>query len=263
MLTLTMMHDQYLGTESSTNHSITAAFHWSRGAALLNRKLSADIEPSHRDALWACAGLLGALAFLSLHAKTPEEVWPIRPSSRTDLDWLKMCEGKKEIWKIADPSRTDSIFYQTGPDFTRFSSPRSAPRPDLQELPPELLQLCKFDDASTRDQNPYLAPASFLAHIINLDGSTENIGIFLSFLGCLPQDYKQLLRQKDPAAMLVLAYWYAKMCQCQQWWIWRRACLEGQAICMYLRRYHSGDKNILDAIQYPESICITQALLIR
>lgn len=81
------------------------AYHWSQGAALLNRKLSIGIEPEERDALWACAGLLGALALSSISATTPEEAWPLKQTSPSDLDWLKMCEGKREIWKIADPRR--------------------------------------------------------------------------------------------------------------------------------------------------------------
>jgi hypothetical protein len=260
VLTLTLMHDRYLGIESSTEQSAAIAFHWSRGAALLNDKLSTGIEPSERDALWACAGLLGALSFSSIQAKTPEEAWPLKPSSPSDLEWLKMSEGKKEIWKIADPLRVDSVFYSMVPDFMQYASPTSS-RSELQKLPPELIQLCKLDDASMQDNSPYLTCASFLTQTINLECNTHNMGVFLSFFGCMHPDYKQLLGQRDPCALLLLAYWYAKMCQCQQWWIWRRAFLECQAICRYLIRYHGDDGNILNAVRYPEMICATQQLL--
>jgi hypothetical protein len=66
---------------------------------LLNDKLSTSIEPSERDALWACAGLLGALSFSSIQAKTPEEAWPLKPSSPSDLEWLKMSEGRRRSGK--------------------------------------------------------------------------------------------------------------------------------------------------------------------
>jgi hypothetical protein len=258
-----MMHDRYLGTESSIRQSTAIAFHWSRGAALLNNKLSANIDPSERDALWACAGLLGALAFSSIEAKTPEQAWPLKPSSLSDLDWLKMSEGKKEIWKIADPLRADSVFHPMVPDFLQYASPNSSSSSgsELQKLPNELIYLCRLNDTSMQNTNPYLASASFIAHTIDIECSTHNVGMFLSFFGCMHPHFKQLLGQRDPCALLLIAYWYVKMCQCQQWWIWRRASLECQAICRYLTLYHGGDGNILNAVRYLETIYASQVFL--
>ena len=103
------MHDQHIAREPSTKLSAAIAFHWSQGASLLNRRLSDGIRPSDRDALWACAGLLGALSFASSPATTPEEAWPLKLDSPSDLDWLKMTEGKKAIWRIADPMRGNHL----------------------------------------------------------------------------------------------------------------------------------------------------------
>ncbi|MCJ1472113.1 hypothetical protein MMC13_000760 [Lambiella insularis] len=237
------------------------AFHWSQGAALLNQKLSTGLDPSDRDPIWACAGLLGALTCSSIHAKTPEEAWPLKQSSSSDLDWLKMSEGKKAIWKIADPLRPDSVFHRVAPDFSQYASVSLSSMAELQKLPPELLQLCKLDDASKLEHNPYLVSASFLAQTINIECNSQTVGIFLSFFGCMHEDYRLLLAEKDPCAMLLLAYWYAKVSQCQQWWLWPRAYLECQSICRYLTCYHGNDSNILSAVRYPETICATQALL--
>lgn len=254
------MHDKHLCLESKTPQPIALALHWSRGAALLNEKLSAPIKPSERDALWLCAGFLGALAFSSIEARTPEEAWPLKPDSPSDLDWLKLSEGKKAIWTITDPMRSDSLFSSACPNFMQFaSSPFSVS--ELQKLPPEIIQICHLDEASSPVNNPYLATATFLAQTIDLECNPHTIGVFLSFFGCMHPDYKQLLIQKDPGALVLLAYWYAKMCQCQQWWIRRRACSECQAICIYLTRYHGDDGDILTAIRYPEMICAAQILL--
>lgn len=258
VLTLTIMHEQYLGIESSTDQSTAMAYHWSRGAALLNQKLSAGVHPSERDALWACAGLLGALAFSSIQAKTPEEAWPLKPSSPTDLQWLTMSEGKKVIWKIADPTRPDSVFYPMNADFLQYASSKLCNKSELQTLPLELIHLCKLNDASTYESNPYLPSASFLAQTIDMECDLNNVARFLGFFASMRAAYKRLLEQKDPCALLLLAYWYAKMCQYQMWWIWRRAYLECQAICRYLIRYHSGDSNIVKAVRYPLTICATQ-----
>jgi hypothetical protein len=156
VLTVTLFHEQYLGIGVGTNQSTAIAFHWSQGAALLNSKLSCAIEPSERDALWACAAMLGALVFSSIQAKTPEEAWPLW-SSPSDLDWLTLCEGKKEIWKITNPMRKDSVFHSIIPNF--LASPSACSNTDLRKLPPELIELCRLDDIPLQEDNPYLEPA--------------------------------------------------------------------------------------------------------
>ncbi|MCJ1387484.1 hypothetical protein MMC18_000327 [Xylographa bjoerkii] len=244
----------------SVELSSAIAFHWARGAALLNRRLSDGIKSSERDALWACASLLGALGFSSICAKTPEEAWPLKRSSPSDLDWLKMCEGKKALWKIADPTRADSVFYPMVPYFKQFD-PFVSSGQELEKLPAELTHLCGLDGTPMQDSNPYIASLSFLAHTSNIECNTHNLGMFLSFFGCMHPDFRRLVDQKDSRALLLLAYWYAKVCRCQQWWLWRRANLECQAICRYLRRYHSDDDNILNATRYPEMMSVSQVLL--
>lgn len=253
------MHDRHLGIGSRTKQSAAIAFHCSRGAALLNSRLSGSINPSERDALWACAGLLGASTFASVEATTPEEAWPLKSErSSSDLDWLKMSESKKAIWKIADPSRPDSIFHSLLPDVMRFSSvlPCSLSESELRCLPLELVQLCGLavDSTQALRDNPYVASASFLARAINVECTTSNVGVFFGFFGCMHPNMKQLICQRDPVALLLVAYWYVKMGQCRQWWIWRRSRLEGMAICRYLRKHYGDDENVLGALRWPESM---------
>ena len=248
VLTLTLMHDQHLAPELNSKLTAAIAFHWSQGAYLLNRRLSDGIVPSERDALWACAGLLGALSFASSPAHTPEESWPLKPHSPSDLDWLRMTEGKRAIWKIADPMREDSLFYPMVPNFMQFATPDSCSA-ELQKLPPELIQLCNIHDSITPDSNPYLAAASFLARMIGIECSAQNFGSFLSLMGCMHRDFRELLEQKDPCALLLFAYWYAMISSLQEWWMLRRTSLECQAICTYLELHHGDDSNVLSTLR--------------
>ena len=245
IFTLTFQHDQYLGIGSPTENTAAMAFHWSRAAALLNERLTAGVAPAERDALWACAALLGALAFSSIEARHPEDVWPLHPAS--NLDWLRLTEGKKEVMRITDPMREDSIFRHTRPYFSQYASPNMASMDELQRLPATLFRLCKFDDTKLHSDDPYYGPASMLAQTQELECNLENAGRFLSFFGCLNLQFKRLLNQKDPCAMILLGYWYAKMCQCQQWYTWRRSYLESQAICNYLIHNYYHDTEIQNA----------------
>lgn len=257
VLTLTLMHDKYLSPSFNDSRSTAMAHHWSLGASLLNQKLSHGFQPSDRDALWASAGLLGALAISSIPAQTPEGAWPLSANGSADLDWLRMCQGKRAIWTVADPLREDSIFYPFVTDFLQsdfFAGP--PPIAALQQAWPEIMPLCGIDDAATLESNVCLASVLFLARTVDVDCTTANKGVFLTFFGSMHMDFEQELGRKYPPALLLLAYWYAKMCYCRQWWIWRRASLECQAICLYLKQHYANEKRILKALEYPEQVLL-------
>ncbi len=255
ILTLTYQHDQYLGIGLHADNAAAIAFHWSQAAALLNQQLSAGVKPKERDALWACAALLGALAFAAVDVSRPEDVWPLNPAS--NLGWLRLTEGKKEIMRLTDPMREDSIFQLTMSHFSQYASPNLATMAELRRLPSSLFRLCKLDDTTLHSGHPYYGPASMLAQTQDLVCTSENVGRFLSFFGSTGLDFLQLLHQKDPCAMILLGYWYAKMCQCQRWYTWRRSYLESQAICKYLQKnYRNAD--VLDATQDIQTKCAAE-----
>ncbi|EXJ88044.1 hypothetical protein A1O1_04971 [Capronia coronata CBS 617.96] len=239
MLTLTIMHDRYLGVDIGSKQSRAIAFHWSQGASMLNDKLTHGVQASEKDALWASAVFLATLAFASFDATSPEDAWPMRPSSPTDLDWLKLIEGKKEIWKIADPHRADSIFYPHIPKFQTLTQFLSASDADLSTLPPDLLTVCSITAACTSSTNPYLIPTATLSQMARVECTPETFGVYIGFFTSVDPGFKLLLARKDVAALLVLAHWYAKVCRLKQWWLWRRASFECRAICIYLCRFHT------------------------
>jgi hypothetical protein len=245
------VHDQYLGVGARSENAAASSFHWSRAAALLNERLSVGPEDAERDAIWACAALLGALAFCSVEGNTPEEVWPLSPSPEANLDWLRLTEGKKEIWNIADPTREDSIYRLVLPHFLRYASPNAASTEELKRM-------CKFHAASMQSENPYYNPVSVLAQTLDIECNRDNVGRFLSFFGCMSTEYKRLLQEKDPCAMLILAYWYAKVCHSRQWYLWRRTYLECQAICKYLLQHFENDADIVEAARDVQTKCAAE-----
>ena len=255
MLSLTLMHDRYLSAVPNTKLSTTEAFHWYQGTALFNSKIAGPIQPSERDAVYATAVCLGVIAFFYIEAKTPEEAWPLKPPSPLDLNWVSMSDGKRELSKVMQP-RGEKTPFQTLLPFenTKPRSTSSAAVPGLEALPAEFIQLCGLDASSTSDNNPYHDVASALAKSLHSDCKLTTILSFLSFIGSMLPEFKRLLKRKDPCALLLLAYWFAKMCQFPQWWIIGRAALEGQAICMYLQRYHGNDSDVQNLLQFPRML---------
>jgi hypothetical protein len=137
-----------------------------------------------------------------------------------------MSDGKKEVWKITQSLRADSIFQPLAPPkYMNFLEPSSTGS-GLETLPSEFIKLYGLDATSTPNNNPYYAAASSLAQSLNVDCIQSTILNFLCFISYMRLDYKGLLERKDPRALLLLACWYAKVCQYRHWWIWQRAALE-------------------------------------
>lgn len=253
VLALTLMHDRYLAAELNTKQTPSEAFHWFRSIALFNSRLSEPVQSSERDALWGTAALLGVIAFGYVEAEKPEEAWALAPPSSLDLNWLKMSSGKKEIWNITQPFRPDSVFQPLALEFTSFlPTPKG---PGLEALPPEFIGLYNLDAGSTTDNNPYHYPASALAKSLNSGSEYIAVLSFFSFVGHASPGYRQLLEQKNPRALLLLAYFYTQVCQYHRWWMRRRTMLECQAICIHLERNHEHETDIQALLKFPKMEC--------
>ncbi len=94
------MHDHHLSTVSNTKLSTTEAYHWYQATSTFNKQLSRPPQVEEQAALLTTAALLGTIAFCHIEARTSEEAWPLKPPSSSDLDWLRMSDGKKEVWKL-------------------------------------------------------------------------------------------------------------------------------------------------------------------
>lgn len=256
VLTLTLMHDRYKSSSEpwKTEPSEKETFHCYHGTGLFHKVLKQPLKDEDRDPLWGAAALLGAITIASIEAVTPEEAWPLKPPSPTDLDWLRMSDGKKEVWRLVDPLREDSVWrhaldYESHKD----PVPYDHPAPELNLLYPFLTKIYDFDPLTGgNDNDPYHTAASILVRLLELDCNHSTIMYFLSFLGHMDMRFRQLLHEKDPKAMLLLSWWYGKMCQYNVWWCSRRMKLEGQAICLYLEQRHPEQTDIIRLLDYPK-----------
>jgi hypothetical protein len=141
--TITAIHDRYLCASSSAKQIMTETYHCAQAAAIVNRKLSTPIQPCDRDALWTAVTLISVIAFSSMEASRPEEAWPLKSSSSSDLEWLRMSYGKKVIWEIADPLRNGGVFHKLASHCLQqyLLSIESMPAPEF--LLPVFIDLCK------------------------------------------------------------------------------------------------------------------------
>ncbi|KAF2876592.1 hypothetical protein BDV95DRAFT_561151 [Massariosphaeria phaeospora] len=238
VLSLTLLHDAYLTwhlPDLSAAHTHTSLQHWSIATKVFNDILSRPVANAHRDPIWATGALLGATVFAYVEPTDANEAWPLKPSDPCDLDWLKLSEGKKAIWEVANPLRPDSVFRSVASDL------KMAPRwvvedQDLSYLPLGLLQLFNIGPDSTIENNPYHLPALILARLQNLTPNPDNILDFLYFMGHMTHKFRNLLEIKDPRALWMLGWWFKKLEHGDLWWLTRRAKVEGRAIQIWLDR---------------------------
>lgn len=253
ILTIAATHDRFIQDRpGSHKQSVTETYHGARGAALLSRKLSAPIHDEDRDPLWASAAMLGIASMTAIEAANPLEAWPMKPSDNTDLSWLNMTAGKKAMWDVTDPFREESIFSSMKDSFSTFMI--KPPGRELDELEPDLVELCSLRSCDDLERNPYYEAISTLAGLRYLKCNRESIPFWLKYIGFMSPDFRRLLEVKDPRALLLTAYWYAPLCG-SVWWMARRARLESQSICLYLETYHFRDKEIQRLLELPKRTC--------
>ncbi len=209
--------------------------------------------------MWACARLLGCLAFSIVDADSVEEAWPLKPPDSNDLRWLGFCEGKSAIFKISDPLRDDSMFVPVRDQMAYFMSFKpDLPLPELRKtLPDELFELCSLDPGSTSPvlSSPYLAPMSLLAQLMPEECNQDSHPLFLGFFRTLQAGFKDLLTKKDPGALLLLLFWYSKVLVFDAWWLQKRANLEYLAISRYLVEACTDDQRVTKLVDLVQRRC--------
>ena len=252
--TLTLIHDRHTSASPFSRRTTTEIYHWSQAVALFNRKLSLPVQPHDRDPLWATASLLGTIALSSIDTSNPEEIWPLRQSDPSDLEWLRLNNGKKVMWGITNPTRADSIFHVLSDVYQGASPPDSSTEPGIEGVPLALIQLYDLDLPSTAASNPYHAAVHTLAPLLQIPCNPSTIPRFFRFPGSMTRAFERLLHQKDPRALLLMAFWYAAVCH-SVWWLTRRAWLECYAICIYLERYHANEMTIQELLHFPRLAC--------
>ena len=123
--------------------------------------------------------------------------------------------------------------------------------------PPFFCSVFGLSYNSTQADNPYHVAVSILAQIFYDNVDERTVYRFLSFVGQIDARYKCLLDKKEPRALLLLCYWYAKIAMSASWWQRKRSIVEGLFAFIWrhsvrimiaswvLGRCSNGHKNVL------------------
>lgn len=246
VLGVTASHDRHLQEHVTWAPFAAESYHLSHGIQLFQDKLSKPVIFQDKDALWIAAILLGVASFSSIATGVVEEAWPLVSE---DLAWLRLSEGKRVVFELTNPTRLDSAWRSSVETYvSALSKPKEA---QSRETPFD--HLCEDPGPKWPTSNPYEEIVPKLACLLDLECGETTFLPFLSFVMHINPHYGDAVEQRDPWAMLMLAYWFAKVCR-SRWWLARRAILSGLAICVYIERKFPDVERLQDACVWPRSI---------
>ena len=244
LMALTLMHLRSLTAGANAGPTREEAEHCYKAVSLFAKEVvvAANVQSSKQQGTLLCASaLIYNMAFANIEAKTPEEAWPLAPSSPVDLGWLKISNAKQKVSALAIPIGSDPLFTTLsssfGPEIEACESISAQP----SILPLGFVNL--FGLASRNLENPYFSPAIELGRIFGFEDVVHVTLGWIHFVNEVSDAFKDLLYQKDPRALLLLACWFSKLSNMPVWWYRHRAVLEGKAICLYLEKCDVGDLN--------------------
>ena len=236
---VTASHDRYLCQIATSRPCAAETYHMSQALASFQTILSRPIHPGDRDSLMIGASLLSVVTFFNLEAASLEDVWPL---ADCDLSWLSISDGKKTVWRLAGPLDKESLWRNAsklydGKGITKVAE--ITPRPSI------------FDHLYRGDSSagPYKS-ARELVRLLDMEPTEDTWLEFLSFTCHIDPPLKELLACRDPWALLMLCYWYMKVCRAV-WWVASRCIVQGLAICLYLERHHPDDAAVQSALCEP------------
>lgn len=258
VLALTTKHDRYLVRDGfgDPRRKALEYFHTGRAASLFNLQLSeADkATGTEHDMLWCTAVFLGSLASGTVDGNNPEEVWPLKDGTTGEaLSWLRVHEGLRLLWYLSQPFAPGRMFNQlvNTPDHNFMMTKLDPVIPSgIDGVPADFVELCGMDENSTLENHPYQKAVRTLVPLMDLPWTGINRLKFMSFSAMMDPRYKQLLREKDVPALVLLAWWYALVLK-SQWYLSKRASLECRSICMYLGRKCPDNELVQRLLRFP------------
>ena len=251
VLSLTLLHDAHLITSPTsplaTTYQESALTHWNTATKLFNAVLSRAIPPSYRDAIWATGALLGTASMAYIESSRPEDAWPLKPPDPNDLSWLRLSEGKRAVWKIANPTRPESMFHQLGAIMSHRVRPAWLDDPNFDTVPDRWARLFDIQRGDTLASNVYYGPVLCVLSMTDLELTRESVFPFISFLLYMTPEFRGRLEVKDPRAMVLLLWWFRRVQGGGNdiWWMTRRARVEGRAIEIWLERWYGGEEGLM------------------
>ncbi|KAJ5820257.1 hypothetical protein N7474_005848 [Penicillium riverlandense] len=235
---------------NNSSYRVAEAYHWQKSIELYSKDL--EIVAEHNmDKLYSTCFILTIRSFMQ-ESFNPRESF-IFSKDPVKLNWLLVQGGLRHLLERTSHWLPQSLWYTT---FMNARDPwikYDDDRPGRVDLNPDLADLCGIESTTTLESNPYLWPLRLLSNLLPLERGTNNFRQYCNFMTRLNLGFLERLLEKDPPALIILAWWLALMDSADVWWVETRVRSECIAICMWLEE--SNNSLVLRLLEFPARQC--------
>ncbi|PGH18796.1 hypothetical protein AJ79_00209 [Helicocarpus griseus UAMH5409] len=231
--------------------AVDEVYHWQRTITLFQQEIMLPINQHNMNAVISTCMILAVLAFTCDDTKTAGS-W-IFSQTAGATNWLYVQGGLSAILSKYQDQADQNIWVPVINDADDHKGTISDDRPGPEGIPAGFVELCGIEEDSNRENNPYHAPLRVMANLQNIEPSSATFSKLVTFVGEVNHSYRELLRKKDPRALLILSHWFAMMCAVDQWWVQNRVRSECWAICRFLEKH--SDVRIRRLLEFPARSC--------
>ncbi|KAI9372813.1 hypothetical protein BJX61DRAFT_533643 [Aspergillus egyptiacus] len=242
------MNRVHPGIES---RELAEAYFWQQALNLYSRALQCGVDETNVNGIISACMLMGITSLIPQKFEIKDS-W-VFTGRHSDLNWLAIQGGLNAVLKVAGRHVPKSIW---GTAFSQSHELESQlfkyqVKQGREGLHPELADLCEINEWTTEESSPYYSPLKLLSPLLELEGNPQNASLCASWMGRIEADFVNLCRERDPRALVLLAYWMGLMCSLSQWqnWVEGRIRLECIAVCIYLESL--GDPAIRPFLEFP------------
>ena len=250
LIAISTMHLRRLAPSYKPD-TLPETYHWQRTVDLFQKEIDEPIGLHNMDAVLSTSMLLAVLAF-TYDDHSVAGSWIFSPT-QSSANWLYVQGGLLGILIQCAAHLDQSIWIPVLNDADDYKGTFSNEDPGPEGLPAAFVDLCEIDASSSGKNNPYHLPLRTLAPLLDIQPSAANYYKLVTIVGRISGQYRDLVQQKDPRALLILSYWFGLMCGVDLWWVRTRVRTECVAICMFLEHHH--DPRIVKLLEFPAHAC--------
>lgn len=155
------MHDRHLNAPVTKRPSVLEATSWYKATCAFNTQLRQPLSVDQQASVWAASAILGTMVFCHDDARIPEEAWPLKPASDSDLQWLRMSDGKKQVYALTQALASHQTYAPLTEALPQALLPATCmtlvPRSD--SLPVAFSEVYGLNDWCEGSDNPYESAA--------------------------------------------------------------------------------------------------------
>ncbi|KAJ5842712.1 Aflatoxin biosynthesis regulatory protein [Penicillium rubens] len=233
------------------DYRLAEAYHWQQTINQYSTEVSTNITRENMDKLYSVC------LMISMHSFIQETFNPhasfVFTTDPTALTWLRLQGGLRYLLARTHRWLPQSMWWTIFMESRDPSMDFEDKRPGRVGLDPDLADLCGITEDSTVEGNVFLWPLRMLMGLLPFERGPGSFRVYNTWMGRLEGPFYECLLRKEPAALVLLAWWLGLMCYVEQWWVETRVRSECTAICMFLE--DSCDPLVLRLLEFPALCC--------